>query len=143
MRFTLMGALALGAVAALTVAVVAGAAGAVGDTSAASSTVRSITATGSGAALSVPNRAAFSFGVTTQAKTASASAQREQHRDAKGDRRDQESRRGGEGRPDVERVAVAALLRKRGGHRRLHGHEPRQRDDPGRVALGRRHRLRP
>ena len=72
MRFALMGALALGAVAALTVAVVGGAAGAVGDTSAASSTVRSITATGSGAALSTPNRAAFSFGVTTQAKTASA-----------------------------------------------------------------------
>jgi uncharacterized protein len=71
MRLTWMGALALGAGAALTVAVAGGAAGAVEDTSAASGTVRSITATGSGAALSVPNRAAFSFGVTTQAKTAS------------------------------------------------------------------------
>jgi len=72
MKLTRMGALALGAAAAaLTVAVAGGAAGAVGETSAASATVRSITATGSGAALSVPNRAAFSFGVTTQAKTAS------------------------------------------------------------------------
>lgn len=72
MKRTRMGALALGAAAAaLTVAVAGGAAGAVRDTSAASATVRSITATGSGAALSVPNRAAFSFGVTTQAKTAS------------------------------------------------------------------------
>ena len=41
MRFTLLGALALGAVVALTVAAVGGAAGTVGDTSAASSTVRS------------------------------------------------------------------------------------------------------
>jgi uncharacterized protein len=71
MRLTRMGALALGAAAALTVAVAGGAAGAVEDTAAASGTMRSITATGSGAALSVPNRAAFSFGVTTQAKTAS------------------------------------------------------------------------
>ena len=50
-----------------------GAAGAAGRTSeATAASVRSITATGSGAALSVPNRAAFSFGVTTQAKSAAA-----------------------------------------------------------------------
>jgi hypothetical protein len=67
-----MGALALGAAVATAVVVAGGAGGAVGDTSATGSTVRSITVTGSGAALSVPNRAAFSFGVTTQAKTASA-----------------------------------------------------------------------
>jgi uncharacterized protein YggE len=72
MRISRMGALALGAAAALTVAVAGGAAGAVGDTSATGSTVRSITVTGSGTALSVPNRAAFSFGVATQAKNASA-----------------------------------------------------------------------
>ena len=73
MRFSRMGALALGAAAALTVVVVGGAAGAAGETSAATAvSLRSITVTGSGAALSVPNRAAFSFGVTTQAKTASA-----------------------------------------------------------------------
>jgi uncharacterized protein YggE len=72
MTFSRMGALALGAAAALTVAVAGGAAGAVADASATGSTVRSITVTGSGAALSVPNRAAFSFGVTTQAKNASA-----------------------------------------------------------------------
>lgn len=33
---------------------------------------RSVTATGSGAAVAVPNRASFGFGVTTQARTASA-----------------------------------------------------------------------
>ena len=73
MRFSRMGALALGVAAALTVVVVGGAAGAAGETSAATAvSPRSITVTGSGAALSVPNRAAFSFGVTTQAKSASA-----------------------------------------------------------------------
>ena len=72
MRFSRMGALALAAAAALTVVVVGGAAGAAGRTSTATAvSVRSITASGSGAALSVPNRAAFTFGVTTQAKTAS------------------------------------------------------------------------
>jgi uncharacterized protein len=72
MRFSRMGALALGAAATLTVVVVGGAAGAAGRTSTATAaSVRSITASGSGAALSVPNRAAFTFGVTTQAKTAS------------------------------------------------------------------------
>jgi uncharacterized protein YggE len=71
MRFSRMGALALGAAATLTVVVVGGAAGGAGRTSeATAASVRSITATGSGAALSVPNRAAFSFGVTTQAKSA-------------------------------------------------------------------------
>jgi uncharacterized protein YggE len=64
-------ALALGSIAALAVVGVGGASGAAGETAATGSSVRSITATGSGAALSVPNRAAFSFGVTTQAKTAS------------------------------------------------------------------------
>ena len=73
MRLSRMRALALGAAVALTVVVAGGAAGAVGDTSATGSTVRSLTVTGSGAALATPNRAAFSFGVTTQAKTASAS----------------------------------------------------------------------
>jgi uncharacterized protein YggE len=68
-----MGALALGAAAALTVIVVGGAAGAAGESSVASATSpRSITVIGSGAALSVPNRAAFSFGVATQAKSATA-----------------------------------------------------------------------
>ncbi len=64
--------LALGGMAALAVVAVGGASGAAGESSATGSAVRSITVTGSGAALSVPNRAAFSFGVTTQAKTASA-----------------------------------------------------------------------
>jgi uncharacterized protein YggE len=67
-----MGALALGVAAAITVIVVGGAAGASGDASATGSPVRTITVTGSGAAFAVPNRAAFSFGVTTQAKTATA-----------------------------------------------------------------------
>jgi uncharacterized protein len=71
MRFRRTGALALGAAAALTVAMAAGASGTVGEASAASAG-RTITVTGSGAALSTPNRAAFSFGVTTQAKTATA-----------------------------------------------------------------------
>ena len=64
-------ALALGSMAALAVVAVGGASGAAREAGATGSSVRSITATGSGAALSVPNRAAFSFGVTTQAKTAS------------------------------------------------------------------------
>ena len=73
MRLKWMGALALGAAAAVTVVFVGGAAGAAGETSAATATsVRSITVVGSGAALSVPNRAAFSFGVATQARSASA-----------------------------------------------------------------------
>lgn len=66
-----IGALALAAAAALTVAMAAGASGAAGEASGASG-ARTITVTGSGAALSTPNRAAFSFGVTTQAKTATA-----------------------------------------------------------------------
>ncbi|HEU0304153.1 MAG TPA: SIMPL domain-containing protein [Gaiellaceae bacterium] len=65
-----MGALALGAAATVAVTMAAGASGAAGEASA--SAVRTITVTGSGAALSTPNRAAFSFGVTTQAKTATA-----------------------------------------------------------------------
>jgi hypothetical protein len=73
MRLKWMGALALGTAAAVTVVLVGGAAGAAGETSAATATsVRSITVIGSGAALSVPNRAAFSFGVATQARSASA-----------------------------------------------------------------------
>jgi hypothetical protein len=72
MRFTRMGAVALGAAAALTAVVVGGAAGAAGEASATGASPRTITANGSGAAASVPNRAAFSFGATTQAKTASA-----------------------------------------------------------------------
>lgn len=39
--------------------------------SSATSTARAITVTGSGAAVAVPNRVSFSFGVTTQGKTAS------------------------------------------------------------------------
>jgi hypothetical protein len=64
-------ALALGGTAALAVVAVGGASGSARETAAAGSSVRSITATGSGVALAVPNRAAFSFGVTTQARTAS------------------------------------------------------------------------
>jgi uncharacterized protein len=41
-----------------------------GQAEAAASTARSLTVTGSGKATAVPNRVAFSFGVTTQAKTA-------------------------------------------------------------------------
>ena len=71
MRFSRMGALALGAAATLTLVLVGGAVGAAGEVSATSGG-RSITAVGSGVALSSPNRAAFFFGVSTQAKTASA-----------------------------------------------------------------------
>ena len=64
-----MGALALGA-AALAVVAVGGATGSA--SAAAAAGPRSITAIGAGAALSTPNRAAFSFGVTTQARSAAA-----------------------------------------------------------------------
>jgi uncharacterized protein YggE len=72
MRSTRSRAFVLGGLAVLAVAVAGGATGAAHTTTATGSAVRSITVTGTGAALSVPNRAAFSFGVTTQAKTASA-----------------------------------------------------------------------
>ena len=72
MTWRRMGALALGAAAVLTVVVVGGATGATRDASATAAGPRSITAIGSGAALSTPNRAAFSFGVATQARSAAA-----------------------------------------------------------------------
>jgi uncharacterized protein len=71
MRSRRIGALALGAAAVLAVVVVSGATGAAGEATAVAA-ARSITATGSGAALSTPNRAAFSFGVATQARSAAA-----------------------------------------------------------------------
>jgi uncharacterized protein len=71
MRSSRLRALALGGIAAFAVVAAGGASGAAGETAATGSAVRSITTTGTGAALSVPNRAAFSFGVTTQAKNAS------------------------------------------------------------------------
>jgi uncharacterized protein len=55
----------------LAVVVVSGATSAAGEATAVAA-ARSITATGSGAALSTPNRAAFSFGVATQARSAAA-----------------------------------------------------------------------
>jgi uncharacterized protein len=71
MRSRRIGGLALGAAAVLAVVVVSGATGAAGEATAVAA-ARSITATGSGAALSTPNRAAFSFGVATQARSAAA-----------------------------------------------------------------------
>lgn len=71
MKLMRIPALALGVAAALAVLGLGGAAGAVDRTAAAASSGRSITVTGSGAAFAVPDRVAFSFGVTTQAKTAS------------------------------------------------------------------------
>jgi len=70
MKLMRIPALALGVAAVFAVLGLSGAAGA-GQTAAATSSARAITVTGSGAALAVPNKAAFSFGVTTQAKTAS------------------------------------------------------------------------
>lgn len=67
-----LGALALGATAALAVVVVGGATSAAADATATATGPRSITALGSGAALATPNRAAFSFGVATQARSAAA-----------------------------------------------------------------------
>jgi uncharacterized protein YggE len=72
MSLNRLGALALGAAAAVMAVAAGGATGAIGDASAAGTAVRGITVNGSGAALATPNRAAFSFGVITQAKTASA-----------------------------------------------------------------------
>ena len=136
-----MGALALGAAAALAVVVVGGAAGAAGETSAATATLGALDhrhRLGGGALRAEPRRVLVRRDDAGEDRLRG--AQREQHRDAEGDRRDQEGRCRGEGRPDLERVAVAALLLERGGHRRLHGLQHRQRDDPKRVALGRRHR---
>ena len=64
-------ALALGVAAALALMGLDGSEPASGLPLAAPSSARTITVTGSGAALAVPDRVAFSFGVTTQAKTAS------------------------------------------------------------------------
>lgn len=72
MRSRRTGALALGAAVVLGVIVVGGATGAAGEATATAAGARSITAVGSGAALAVPNRATFSFGVTTQARSAAA-----------------------------------------------------------------------
>jgi uncharacterized protein YggE len=66
-----MGALALSA-AAFAVVVVGVANGAASEATATGVAARSITVTGAGTALSVPNRAAFSFGVASQARSASA-----------------------------------------------------------------------
>jgi uncharacterized protein YggE len=71
MRLTRMGALALSA-AAFAVVVVGVAKGAASEATATGVAARSITVTGAGTALSVPNRAAFSFGVASQARSASA-----------------------------------------------------------------------
>ena len=65
-----MGALVLGTAAVLAVVVVGGATGAADSSTAIAAGPRSITAIGAGAALSTPNRAAFSFGVTTQGRSA-------------------------------------------------------------------------
>jgi uncharacterized protein len=65
-------AVALAAAVVLGVVAVGGATGAAGEATATTAGARSITAVGSGAALAVPNRAAFSFGVTTQARSAAA-----------------------------------------------------------------------
>ena len=141
MRFSRMGALALGAAAALTVVVVGGAAGAAGETSAATAvSPRSITVTGSGAALSVPNRAAFSFGVTTQAKSASAALN--------GNNTEMRKvidaiKRAGVAARDVQTSSVslyAALLPERREHRRLLGVQHRQCHNQERLALWSRHR---
>lgn len=72
MKLIRIPALALGVAAALAVIGLGGAAGSAGQTVATTSPGRTITVTGSGAAVATPNRVAFSFGVTTQAKTASA-----------------------------------------------------------------------
>ena len=141
MRFSRMGALALGVAAALTVVVVGGAAGAAGETSAATAaSPRSITVTGSGAALSVPNRAAFSFGVTTQAKSASAALN--------GNNTEMRKvidaiKRAGVAARDVQTSSVSLSPRysaERRGHRRLHGVQHRQCDDQEHLAVGRRYR---
>jgi uncharacterized protein YggE len=71
MKLMRIPALALGVAAALAVMGLGGAERAAGQAAAATSPGRTITVTGSGAAVAVPDRAAFSFGVTTQAKTAS------------------------------------------------------------------------
>lgn len=62
----------LAALVAGALALTGGGAGLATGSTAAATTARSITVSGSGAALAVPNRVSFSFGVTTQGKTASA-----------------------------------------------------------------------
>lgn len=72
MKLMRLPALALGVAAVLALAGVSGAERAAGVPLAGAASPRGITVTGSGTALATPNRVSFSFGVTSQARTAAA-----------------------------------------------------------------------